>query len=377
VGRLDFEARDSEAREVAARMILRLENPAAAGAWCVETVASGRTLGFVPTMGALHEGHMELVRRARAENDATCVSVFVNPLQFNDPRDYARYPRDFAHDADLLDEAGTDMVFTGDLAGFFPGELRADGTFDPARLRDPGPAAEGLEGASRPGHFAGVVTIVERLFDIVQPTRAYFGQKDFQQTLVVRHLAQARGSPTIIVCPTSREPSGLARSSRNALLSPTDRERALVLSRALRTVQAAWQAGERDAERLAQTLRTAASAPEVELEYAALRDPVCWTRGDPRGPMERAIALVAARIGGVRLIDNQPLDAVSLGELEAAAHAERDADPGAERDADARDKRAAGSETDLEPAFSLLAPSMSTSESGGRGLSSTRPERRT
>lgn len=296
-------------------MIVRIESPAEAGAWCAQVIASGRTLGFVPTMGALHEGHMELVRRARAENDATCASVFVNPLQFNDPRDFARYPRDFAHDAQMLAASGTDMAFTGALAGFFPRELRADGTFDPARLLDPGPNAEGLEGALRPGHFAGVATIVERLFDIVRPTRAYFGQKDYQQTLVVRDLARRRGSPKIVVCATSRETTGLARSSRNELLQPEDRERALVLSRGLRAALAAWQSGERDAETLQRTLREATSAPGVELEYAALRDPRRWTREEPRGRLERAIALVAARVGGVRLIDNQPLDAVSLAEL--------------------------------------------------------------
>ncbi len=300
-------------------MIARIDDPAEAGAWCAQVIASGRTLGFVPTMGALHAGHMELVRRARAENDATCASVFVNPLQFNDPRDYARYPRDFAKDARMLGEAGTDMVFTGNLRGFFPGELRSDDTFDPARLLDPGQSAEGLEGAMRPGHFAGVATIVARLFDIVKPTRAYFGQKDYQQTLVVRDLAQRRGAPRIVVCATSREPTGLARSSRNELLQPADRERALVLSRALRMTLQAWQAGERDASGLQALLRAEASGPGVELEYAALRDPQRWTRDEPRGRMERAIALVAARVGGVRLIDNQPLDDASLAELSPMA----------------------------------------------------------
>jgi pantoate--beta-alanine ligase len=207
-------------------MIVRLPTPDEARRWCAETRRSGQSLGFVPTMGALHEGHLELVRTALRENRAVCVSVFVNPLQFNDPRDFERYPRDLDADAKLLDDVGCTMVFTGTLATFFPRDLRADGTFDPSALRDPGPSAEGLEGAHRPGHFAGVATIVARLFDVVRPDRAYFGRKDYQQTLVVRDLASALEGPTIVVCPTSREPSGLARSSRNELLAAQDRERA-------------------------------------------------------------------------------------------------------------------------------------------------------
>jgi len=273
-------------------------------AWCRGVVASGRTLGFVPTMGALHDGHLELVARAARENDVACVSVFVNPLQFNDAADFERYPRDFDGDARVLDEAGVAMVFTGTLAGFFPTELRADGSFDAARLRDPGVSADGLEGAHRPGHFAGVATIVELLFDCVLPTRAYFGQKDFQQTLVVRDLARRLGRPAIVVCPTSREKSGLARSSRNALLSDEERTSAECLSRGLRAAQAAWKKGERDPARLRLGIERAIVEPRVQLEYAALRDPLAWSAAEPTRPMKRAIALVAAQGGNVRLIDN-------------------------------------------------------------------------
>jgi pantoate--beta-alanine ligase len=266
-------------------------------------------------MGALHEGHLELVRQAVRENDVACVSVFVKPLQFNDPRDFERYPRDLERDRALLEGAGARMVFTGTLEGFFPGELDpATGTLPPGRLVDPGPCALGLEGDERPGHFAGVATIVERLFDLVRPTRAYFGAKDFQQTLVVRDLARRRGAPAIVVCETRREGSGLARSSRNELLAPEDRGRAAVLHRALCAARDAWSAGTRNAAELAGILAAElAREPGLVLEYAAVRDPEAWTAAAPEGRLERAVALVAARIGGVRLIDN-----LALGDAAAA-----------------------------------------------------------
>jgi pantoate--beta-alanine ligase len=288
-------------------MMVKLSSPAEAAAWSQGALSAGRTIGFVPTMGALHEGHLELVARAARENDVACVSVFVNPLQFNDKQDFERYPRDFEADARTLERAGVAMAFTGTLDGFFPGALRADGGLDPARLRDPGPSAAGLEGAHRPGHFAGVATIVERLFDVVRPTRAYFGQKDFQQTLVVRDLATALGYPAIVVCPTSRDASGLARSSRNALLSEPDRARAVCLSRGLRAARTAWKKGERDASTLRGAIAEEIASAGVELDYAAVRDPREWTSGEPSGRMRRAIGLVAARVAGVRLIDNMLL----------------------------------------------------------------------
>lgn len=283
--------------------LVRLESVADGRAWCEASAAEGGTLGFVPTMGALHEGHLELVRRASRENDRVCVSIFVNPLQFNDPADLERYPRDFAGDARMLAAAGCSMVFTGTLEQFFP-----EGA-DAAR-RDPGPAAIGLEGEFRPGHFEGVATIVDRLFDVVGPTRAYFGAKDFQQCLVVEELARSRGgSPEIVRCPIVRSSSGLALSSRNALLEGQAREDALVLSRALAATKSAWDQGLRDADALAGTLRVALEHPGVELEYAEIRDPGAWTGDAPTGLVERAVALVAAQVGGVRLIDNMELSA--------------------------------------------------------------------
>jgi pantoate--beta-alanine ligase len=291
------------------KKILRLEDPERALIWCRAVREKGSTLGFVPTMGALHDGHLSLIERARAENDQVCASVFVNPLQFNERSDFERYPRDFDGDARLLGWAGCAMVFTGTLATFFPGRVAADGTFDPRALLDPGPCALGLEGEHRPGHFAGVATIVARLFDVAEPTRAYFGAKDYQQTLVVRDLARVRGSPEIRVCPTIREPSGLARSSRNERLSPAERETATVLVRALRAARDEWRAGRREAASLRARMSAVLAGAPVAVEYAALRDPERWTADEPKGCMQRAVALIAARVGGVRLIDNLRLDA--------------------------------------------------------------------
>lgn len=289
-------------------MILKLEDPRAARAWCAALRERRATLGFVPTMGALHEGHLALVERARAENDATCASVFVNPLQFNERADYERYPRDFEGDVRLLEKAGCAMVFTGTLASFFPDEIAADGTLDPRALRDPGPRAIGLEGDLRPGHFAGVATIVARLFDITAPTRAYFGAKDYQQTLVVEDLARGRGGPEIRVCPTVREASGLALSSRNQRLSAEERRTALALVRALEAAREDWRAGRREAAKLRAGMEAVLARAPLTVEYATVRDPERWTRDEPARPLSRAVALIAARVGPVRLIDNMRLD---------------------------------------------------------------------
>jgi pantoate--beta-alanine ligase len=289
-------------------MMLAFDEPRAAEAHCRAWRERGESVGFVPTMGALHEGHLALVARALSENDHACVSVFVNPLQFGERSDYELYPRDFASDARLLERAGCEMAFTGTLPMFFEHGVRADGGFDSALLRDPGPSAAGLEGDLRPGHFAGVATIVERLFEITEPTRAYFGAKDFQQTLVVKDLARRRGRPEIRVCPTVREPSGLARSSRNERLNASDRETATVLVRALRTAREEWRNGRRNVPELCASMWEVLSRAPVSVEYATVRDPDRWTRDDPMGSLERGVALVAARVAGVRLIDNMRLD---------------------------------------------------------------------
>lgn len=288
-------------------MIVRLESPAEAQRWCAELAEQGRRIGFVPTMGALHEGHLALVRRAGEVSDAVVVSVFVNPLQFDDPLDLERYPRDLDRDARLLEEAGAAMVFTGTLEQFFPGAVGPLGELASDQWVDPGPAARGLEGSCRPGHFRGVATIVDRLFEICRPAVAIFGQKDFQQTLVVRDLARRRGGPAIEVAPTVREPSGLARSSRNELLSASDRRRAAALFRALRAGEGAWREGARRPDELRAPMRAVLDQAEIVPEYLELRDPEAWSEHEPAGPLERAIALVAARVGGVRLIDNHLL----------------------------------------------------------------------
>lgn len=280
----------------------RLDSPQSAREWCRAKSSMGVSLGFVPTMGALHEGHLSLVRRAASECDAVVVSVFVNPLQFDEAQDFDAYPRDFEGDAALLEGAGASMAFTGTLEQFF-----ADAP-DPSNppAAEPGPAAEGLEGEFRGGHFAGVATIVRRLFEVVRPNRAYFGEKDFQQTLVVRHVAKLLGYPEVAVLPTSREASGLARSSRNARLTAEQTERAACLSGALFDARDAWRRGRRDPERITAAMAERIRAAGLDLEYAALRDP------DSFAPVsagaERAQALVAARLGAVRLIDNLRLD---------------------------------------------------------------------
>jgi pantoate--beta-alanine ligase len=263
-------------------------------------------------MGALHAGHLRLVQRARAECGAVLVSVFVNPLQFDDARDLEHYPRDLARDRALLEEARCGALLTGTLATFFPEACRPDGAVDRALIPwvEPGPAAEGLEGARRPGHFRGVATIVARLFELAGAARAYFGEKDFQQTLVVRAVAARMASgPEIVVCDTVRDGQGLALSSRNQRLGPADRRSALALSRALFAARAAWSGGARDAEELHAILERALVDPGVTVDYAELRDPLDWSRGRLRGRIERAQALVAARVGAVRLIDNLRLDA--------------------------------------------------------------------
>lgn len=283
-----------------------LSQPSTAAEWCRAERAAGHSLGFVPTMGALHDGHLSLVRRARAECARAVVSVFVNPLQFDDPRDFERYPRDLERDAGMLAGAGCDLLFTGTLEQFFPESKGGRGQI---AWREPSASALGLEGTLRPGHFRGVATIVARLFELVRPARAYFGAKDFQQTLVVRDLAREIGYPEIVVCPTLREASGLARSSRNELLSPDERARAAAIHRGLLRARELWHAGrERRPERLRAPIVEELARAGLALEYAEFRDPERWTEGEPVGPLERAVALVAARAGAVRLIDNLRLD---------------------------------------------------------------------
>lgn len=277
-----------------------LSERAAVIAACREAAARG-PLGFVPTMGALHEGHLTLVRRARAENRSVAVSIFVNPLQFDDPADLARYPRQEQQDAELLASAGADLTLV----------LRADQMYPPGfatRVMLDERLTGAYEGALRPGHFTGVATVVTKLFQLVAPTRAYFGRKDFQQCAVVRRLVADLDLPLeVIVCETVRDRDGLALSSRNALLPPDDRRRALALVSALLAAERAFDAGQRDPGPLLEVARaTVQQTLGAPPDYVALVD-------DDLKPSTVARAgdtlLVAARVGRVRLIDNHVLGA--------------------------------------------------------------------
>jgi pantoate--beta-alanine ligase len=259
--------------------------------------AQGRGVGFVPTMGALHAGHMSLVEAARKPGDRVIASIFVNPLQFGAGEDLASYPRPFETDRRMLEAGGVDALFHPGVEEMYP--LGAD-----TRVT-PGPVAVPLEGASRPGHFAGVATVVARLLNAALPDRAYFGQKDAQQLAVIRALVHDLAFPIDVVsCPTVRETDGLAMSSRNGYLDPRQRQAALALVRALARAQQAG-AGEK-AGRIAVTMAAELSAqPVVNVEYAAVVDPVTFVSLHPgQAAGDASLALVAARVGRARLIDN-------------------------------------------------------------------------
>jgi pantoate--beta-alanine ligase len=257
----------------------------------------GHTIGLVPTMGSLHDGHLSLVGAAREGSDVVVVSLFVNPAQFNEASDLAAYPRDEVRDAALAADAGADLLFAPAVDEVYP-----DGFATQVRVG--GPLTEQLEGAHRGAeHFHGVTTVVTKLLNMVAPDVAYFGQKDAQQALVIRRLVRDLDLPTRIeVLPTVREPDGLALSSRNVRLVGDDRRRALALSRALDAARSAVAGGARDAAAVTAAARAAKNAFDVEPEYLALVDPEDLA---PVGTIDRDTLLaVAARVGEVRLIDN-------------------------------------------------------------------------
>ncbi len=261
--------------------------------------ALAEPVGFVPTMGYLHEGHVALARRARAECRSVVASIFVNPTQFGPAEDFARYPRDLSRDLALLDPAGVDVVFHPE-----PGEMYAPGS---STVIDVGPIAQRLEGAARPGHFRGVATVVAKLFNVLQPQKAYFGQKDAQQVVVIQKLVRDLDIPVeIVVVPTVREADGLAMSSRNTYLSHQERQAAPVLWRALTWAQELWQAGERDARRLhrevASIIRT---EPLAQIDYISIAHPETLAELDRIEG--RALVSLAVRFGHTRLIDNVTL----------------------------------------------------------------------
>ena len=273
----------------------------------VETIADARraraalggSLGLVPTMGYLHAGHVSLVEAARRENDAVVASVFVNPTQFGPSEDFARYPRDLARDLASLESAGCDLVLVPPAGEMYPSGFAT--WVDVERVTDR------LEGASRPGHFRGVATVVTKLFGIVRPDRAYFGQKDAQQCVVIRRVVEDLNlGVELRVMPTVREADGLALSSRNVYLSAEGRQAALVLSRSLFAARERFQAGETSAEALRSLVREAfAAEPRARLEYISVADARDLAElGTVDVP---AIVSLAARVGKTRLIDNVTL----------------------------------------------------------------------
>jgi pantoate--beta-alanine ligase len=253
-------------------------------------------VGLVPTMGFLHDGHLSLVEKARQECRTVAVSIFVNPTQFGPTEDLAAYPRDPPRDLALLKAAGVDLVWTPAPEVIYPPGFQTWVTVEGV--------SQGLEGERRPGHFRGVATIVTKLFHAFQPQKAYFGQKDAQQAAVIRRLTADLDFPTeIVVCPTVREPDGLAMSSRNTYLDPDERRAATVLYRALEAGRRAYAAGERDADRLRQILQTVlAEEPRAEVQYVSAADPN--TLQELHGPVESALLSLAVFIGKTRLIDN-------------------------------------------------------------------------
>jgi pantoate--beta-alanine ligase len=254
-------------------------------------------LGFAPTMGFLHEGHLSLMRRAKAENGAAAASIFVNPTQFAPGADFDRYPRALERDLDLLQSAGVDLVFTPDAAEMYPQGFDASIHI--------GGVSEGLEGAARPGHFDGVATVVTKLLNIVEPTRAYFGQKDAQQAAVISKLVRDLDLPVqIIIADTVREADGLAMSSRNSYLDPVHRKAATVLYRALTTAQALFDSGERNAETLRRAvIAVIAEEPLATVDYVSFSEPNSLKELDIVGEAG-ALASLAAQVGPARLIDN-------------------------------------------------------------------------
>ena len=258
----------------------------------VERAQMNGSVGFVPTMGALHDGHLSLVRTARGDCDMVIVSVFVNPLQFGPNEDFASYPRDASADADLLADAGADLLFLPAVDEMFP----------PGRATtvSVGPIGEVVEGADRPGHFDGVATVVAKLFNLVDPTIAYFGQKDAQQVAVIKQMVRDLSFDVeLSICPTIREPDGLAMSSRNAYLSPEERTRAPAIYRAM--VAGAETLREEDFDAAEKKMWDLLVAEGLEPSYASVVDPATFGPPPVDGPV---LLVVAARLGSTRLIDN-------------------------------------------------------------------------
>lgn len=261
--------------------------------------------GLVPTMGFLHEGHLSLIRRAREECSSVCVSIFVNPTQFSPDEDLDAYPRDLENDLSLLEAEGVDLVWTPTVDEMYPSEYQTWIMVEKL--------TQVLEGANRPGHFRGVATVVAKLFNAVQPDRAYFGQKDAQQAIVIQRMARDLNFHLeVVVCPTLREPDGLAMSSRNTYLDRDQRSAATILYRALTAAVEAFETGENNADALRDLMSDALSTePLARTQYVSVADPV--TLEEITGPVERALLSMAVYVGETRLIDNVVIGAQSTG----------------------------------------------------------------
>lgn len=257
---------------------------------------SSFTWGFVPTMGALHAGHASLVARAKKENDRVGVSIFVNPAQFTNTADLKRYPRTLKNDVRLLQAAGADLVWTPKVAEIYPRDFQTYISVEKVTRT--------LEGTTRPGHFRGVATVVIKLLNVFEPTRAYFGQKDAQQVIVIKQMVRDLNiNLNVVVCPTVREKDGLAMSSRNIRLSPVERKSATILYKSLKAAKIEWNAGLRDAHALKKVMLAVLKAElRTRVEYVSVADP--QTLIEIRGPAKRALLSMAVFIGDVRLIDN-------------------------------------------------------------------------
>ena len=256
----------------------------------------GKTVGLVPTMGALHEGHLSLVRMARAQCDLVVVSIFINPLQFGPNEDLAKYPRNFDRDRDLLEREGVEVIFAPTVEEMYPAGAITYVTVEALSDR--------LCGRSRPGHFRGVTTVVSKLFHIVEPDRAFFGQKDAAQSVIIRRMVRDLDIPVqVVIGPIVREPDGLAMSSRNAYLDASQRLSALVLHRSLLAVQERFDRGERKVQALIEAGKQVFSEdPSVRLDYLEIVDPETLDPVDDLS--QRALVAVAAFVGKARLIDN-------------------------------------------------------------------------
>lgn len=292
----DSGAPDPPAASESARTMWVVRSVAEMQALAGELRRRGKPVALVPTMGALHEGHLSLVRRARANNGALAVSIFVNPAQFGPSEDFVRYPRSFERDLQLLEPFAPDAVFAPSALDVYPPGFSTE--------VDPGAIGMALEGASRPGHFRGVATVVLKLFNVVNPSVAYFGQKDFQQCVVIRRMvADLNLGVRIVVCPTVRDPDGLALSSRNAYLAAEDRRAAPALYHSLRLAREMYHSSETRASALLDAMQSVlVGEHRISTDYTAIVEPAALK---PVSEIETGhVALMAARVGTTRLIDN-------------------------------------------------------------------------